>query len=324
LEKSELVMGEKFNVKVDVDQAGMRLDQALAVLFPDFSRARLQNWIKQGMVKVDGATAVRPRDKVLGGELVELEAELEDQVECAPQPIPLDIVFEDDSLLVINKPAGLVVHPAAGNPDGTLQNALLHHDESLIQLPRAGIVHRLDKETSGLLAVAKTTGAHKQLVEQLQERSVKREYRAVATGVMTAGGTVDQPIGRHPTHRTKMAVHPSGKPAVTHYRVIDKFRFHTYLKVSLETGRTHQIRVHMAHLRYPLVGDPVYAGRLQIPPKATPELETMLRKFRRQALHARKLGLNHPKSDEWMEWKVEPPEDMQELLAVLAKDGMYE
>jgi 23S rRNA pseudouridine1911/1915/1917 synthase len=317
-------MSEKFNVKVDIDQAGMRLDQALAALFPDFSRARLQNWIKQGLVSVDGKIAARPRDKVIGGEVIELEAQLEDQVECRPQPIALDIIYEDDSLLVINKPAGLVVHPAAGNPDGTLQNALLHHDESLIQLPRAGIVHRLDKETSGLLVVAKTTGAHKYLVEQLQERSVKREYRAVATGVMTAGGTVEQPIGRHPTHRTKMAVHPSGKPAVTHYRVIDRFRFHTYLKVALETGRTHQIRVHMAHLRYPLVGDPVYGGRLQIPPKATPELEAMLRKFRRQALHARKLGLNHPKRDEWMEWKVEPPEDMQELLAVLAKDGMYE
>ncbi len=317
-------MGEKLHAKVNIDQAGMRLDQVLAVIFPDFSRARLQNWIKQGLVKVDGATALRPRDKVIGGELVELEAQLEDQVECCPQPIPLDIIFEDDSLLVINKPAGLVVHPAAGNPDGTLQNALLHHDASLIQLPRAGIVHRLDKETSGLLVVAKTTGAHKYLVEQLQERSVKREYRAVASGVMTAGGTVDQPIGRHPTQRTKMAVHPSGKPAVTHYRVIDKFRFHTHLKVSLETGRTHQIRVHMAHLRYPLVGDQVYGGRLQIPPKVTPELEAMLRRFRRQALHARKLGLAHPVSREWMEWKVEPPEDMQQLLAVLAKDGMYE
>jgi len=317
-------MAEKLNAKVDVDQAGMRLDQALAVIFPDFSRARLQNWIKQGLVTVDGATAVRPRDKVMGGELVELQAEMEDQVECNPQPIPLDIVFEDEALLVINKPAGLVVHPAAGNPDGTMQNALLHHDETLIQLPRAGIVHRLDKETSGILVVAKTTAAHKYLVEQLQERLFKREYRAVAARVMTAGGTVDQPIGRHPTQRTRMAVHPSGKPAVTHYRVLDRFRFHTHLKVILETGRTHQIRVHMAHIRHPLVGDPVYAGRLQIPPKVSPELEAMLRKFRRQALHARKLGLTHPISNEWMEWKVEPPQDMQELLAVLVKDGGYE
>ena len=317
-------MGEKLTARVGLDQAGMRLDLALAIMFPDFSRARLQNWVKQGLVSVNGATAIRPRDKVIGGELVELEAEMEDQVECHPQPIPLDIVFEDDALLVINKPAGLVVHPAAGNPDGTMQNALLYHDESLIQLPRAGIVHRLDKETSGLLVVAKTTAAHKYLVEQLQERLFKREYRAVVTGVMTAGGTVDQPIGRHPTQRTRMAVHPSGKPAVTHYRVLERFRFHTHIKVILETGRTHQIRVHMAHTRHSLVGDPVYAGRLQIPAKVTPDLEAMLRKFRRQALHARKLGLSHPKTKEWMEWKVEPPEDMQKLLVVLAQDGRYE
>ncbi len=317
-------MGEKLHAIVNVDQAGMRLDQALAVLFPDYSRARLQNWIKQGLVSINGTTAERPRDKVLGGELVELVAEMDDQVECRPQPIPLDIMYEDDSLLVINKPAGLVVHPAAGNPDSTLQNALLHHDESLIQLPRAGLVHRLDKETSGLLVVARTAAAHKHLVQQLQERAFKREYRAVAKGVMTAGGTVDQPIGRHPTQRTRMAVHPSGKPAVTHYRVLERFRFHTHLKVVLETGRTHQIRVHMAHIRYPLVGDPLYGGRLQIPSKVTPELEAMLRKFRRQALHARKLGLTHPMTKEWMEWRVEPPEDMQELLAVLTKDIDHE
>ncbi len=314
-------MGEKLHARVDTDQAGMRLDQAIAVLFPDFSRARLQQWIKQGMVSVDGEIAMRPRDKVLGGELVELQAEMEDKVECRPQSIHLDIVYEDESLLVINKPAGLVVHPAAGNPDGTMQNALLHHDETLIQLPRAGIVHRLDKETSGLLVVARTAAAHKHLVEQLQERAFKREYRAVVKGVMTAGGSVDQPIGRHPTQRTRMAVHPNGKPAVTHYRVLERFRFHTHLKVVLETGRTHQIRVHMAHIRYPLVGDPVYGGRLQIPAKVTPELEAMLRSFRRQALHARKLGLNHPKTGEWLEWRAEPPEDMQELLRVLAEDA---
>ena len=302
----------------------MRLDQALATLFPDYSRARLQHWIKQGLVSVDGTTAARPRDKVLGGELVELEAILDDQVECCPEPIPLEIMYEDEALLIINKPAGLVVHPAAGNPDGTLQNALLHHDEKLIQLPRAGIVHRLDKETSGLLVIAKTTAAHKHLVEQLQEHSVKREYRAVVTGVMTAGGMVDQPIARHPSQRTRMAVHPSGKTAVTHYRVLDKFRFHTHVKVVLETGRTHQIRVHMAHIRYPLAGDPVYGGRLRIPAKISPELEAMLRRFRRQALHARKLGLQHPQTGEWMEWSAEPPEDMQDLLAVLARDGRYE
>jgi len=316
-------MSEKLNATVDIEHAGMRLDQALAAIFPDYSRARLQQWIKQGLVSVDGSTAKRPKDKVIGGELVELEALMEDQVECCPEPIPLEIVYEDESLLVINKPAGLVVHPAAGNPDGTMQNALLHHDETLVQLPRAGIVHRLDKETSGLLVVAKSLAAHKYLVEQLQERSIKREYRAVVTGVMTAGGSVDQPIGRHPNQRTKMAVIFSGKPAVTHYRVLERFRFHTYVKVILETGRTHQIRVHMAHIRYPLVGDPVYAGRLRIPPGVTPELEAMLRRFKRQALHARKLGLEHPKTGEWMEWTTEPPQDMQELLRVLEQDTAY-
>lgn len=317
-------MGEKLHAMIDSEQAGMRLDQALAAIFPDFSRARLQTWIKQGMVSLDGAVVERPRDKVLGGELVELDAEMEDQVECRPQPIPLDILYEDASLLVVNKPAGLVVHPAAGNRDGTMQNALLHHDEGLIQLPRAGIVHRLDKDTSGLLVVARTAAAHKYLVEQLQERSFKREYRAVVTGVMTAGGSVDQPIGRHPTQRTRMAVHPGGKPAVTHYRVLDRFRFHTHIKAVLETGRTHQIRVHMAHIRYPLLGDPLYGGRLQIPAGATPGLEAMLRSFRRQALHARKLGLTHPKTGEWMEWRVEPPDDMQELLAVLREDAAHD
>ena len=316
-------MSEKLNATVDIEHAGMRLDQALAAIFPDYSRARLQQWIKQGLVSVDGSTAKRSKDKVIGGELVELEALMEDQVECCPEPIPLEIVHEDESLLVINKPAGLVVHPAAGNPDGTMQNALLHHDETLVQLPRAGIVHRLDKETSGLLVVAKSLVAHKYLVEQLQERSIKREYRAVVTGVMTAGGSVDQPIGRHPNQRTKMAVIFSGKPAVTHYRVLERFRFHTYVKVILETGRTHQIRVHMAHIRYPLVGDPVYAGRLRIPPGVTPELEAMLRRFKRQALHARKLGLEHPKTGEWMEWTTEPPQDMQELLRVLEQDTAY-
>lgn len=318
------ITSEKLHARVAADQSGMRLDQALAALFPDYSRARLQEWIRQGLVCVDGAVAVRPRDKILGGEVIELEARMEDQVACSPEPIPLDILYEDEDLLVVNKPAGLVVHPAAGNPDGTLQNALLHHDAKLIQLPRAGIVHRLDKETSGLLVVAKTTLAHKYLVEQLQERAVKREYRAVVTGVMTAGGTLDHPIARHPSQRTRMAVHPSGKPAITHYRVLERFRFHTYLKVALETGRTHQIRVHMAHMRYPLAGDPVYGGRLRIPAKVSPELEAMLRSFRRQALHARKLGLHHPQSGEWLEWQVEPPQDMQELLAVLALDASYE
>jgi len=305
--------------QIEPEQSGQRLDQALAQLFPDYSRSRLQQWVKEGLVKVDGR-ACRSRDKVLGGEQVELEARLEEQVECNPQSIPLDLVFEDEHLLVINKPAGLVVHPAVGNRDGTLQNALLNHDPNLIQLPRAGIVHRLDKETSGLLVVARTPMAHKTLVEQLQAREVKREYRAIAKGVLVAGGTVDAPIGRHPVHRVKQAVVPGGKPAITHYRVLERFAHHSYLRVNLETGRTHQIRVHMAHIRHALVGDPVYGGRLQMPAAASPEMQNALRKFRRQALHARRLGLNHPATGEWVEWEVPVPQDMAELLEVLRAD----
>jgi 23S rRNA pseudouridine1911/1915/1917 synthase len=311
---------EYFNASIDQELAGKRLDQVLPLLFPDFSRSRLQQWIKQGQVTLDGK-ACRIRDKVVGGERVELAARLEDQVECQPQAIELEIIFEDEQILVVNKPVGLVVHPAAGNPDGTLQNALLHHDAELIQLPRAGIVHRLDKETSGLLVVAKTPGAHRSLIEQLQAREIKREYRALACGVMTAGGTVDQPIGRHPSQRIKMAVVRSGKPAVTHYRVIERFRAHTYLKVFLETGRTHQIRVHMAHIHYPLIGDPLYGGRLKLPAGATEALRHQLQTFRRQALHARQLGLKHPLSGEWMEWQAPIPADMEELLEALREDA---
>jgi len=310
---------EHLSARVGVELAGKRLDQALAQLFPDYSRSRLQQWVKEGLVTLDGVIC-RPRDKVLGGEWVALEAHLENQVECRPQAIDLDIVHEDEALILIDKPAGLVVHPAAGNPDGTLQNALLHHDPELIQLPRAGIVHRLDKETTGLLVIARTPAAHKSLVEQLQAREFDREYRAVASGVMTAGGSVDQPIGRHPTQRVKMAVHHAGKEAVTHYRVLERFRAHTYLKVKLETGRTHQIRVHMAHLRYPLVGDPVYAGRLRQPAGASEQLRETLRCFHRQALHALKLGLTHPLSGEWMEWETPLPDDMQQLLEALRED----
>jgi len=299
----------------------MRLDQTLVALLPDYSRARLQHWIKNGLVTVDGRTVVRPREKMLGGEKIELEAQLDDQVECRPQPIPLEICYEDDSMLVVNKPAGLVVHPAAGNPDGTLQNALLHLDSKLIQLPRAGIVHRLDKDTSGLLVVARTLQAHKSLVAQLQSRSVKREYRAFVTGVLTAGGRIDQPIGRHPQQRTRMAVVVGGKTAVTHYRVLKRFRAHSYVKVNLETGRTHQIRVHMAHIHYPLVGDPVYGGRLRIPAGVSAGLEGTLRGFRRQALHARRLGLEHPVTGEWMEWETKLPDDMAGLLEVLKRDA---
>ncbi|MFY0992101.1 23S rRNA pseudouridine(1911/1915/1917) synthase RluD [Halomonas sp. C05BenzN] len=299
--------------------AGLRLDQAAAELFADFSRERLKGWIKAGALTVDGSPA-RPRDKVHGGEQLYLLAEIEDDTRFEPEDIPLEVVFEDDEVLVIDKPAGLVVHPAAGNPDGTLLNALLHHCPALAGVPRAGIVHRLDKDTTGLMVVAKTLAAQTSLVEQLQARTVSREYDAVSVGVMTAGGTLDAPIGRHPRDRKRQAVNASGKPAVTHYRVVERFRAHTHVRCRLETGRTHQIRVHLAHLRFPLVGDPVYGGRLKLPPGASEELKTLLREFPRQALHARKLAFVHPASGERMAFRAPLPDDMLMLLDYLRDD----
>ena len=301
------------------EQAGLRLDQAVAELFADYSRSRLTQWIKDGQLLVNGEQR-KPRDKVMGGEQVTLRVVLEHDERFEPEPIPLDIVYEDEAILVINKPAGLVVHPAAGNWQGTLLNALLHHDPNLAAVPRAGIVHRLDKETSGLLVVARTLEAQTSLVGQLQERSLTREYDAVINGVLTGGGKVDAPIDRHPVDRKRMAVVRSGKPAITHYRVAERFRAHTHIKVKLETGRTHQIRVHMAHLKHPLVGDPVYGGRLRIPPASGEQLQETLRRFPRQALHASRLGLEHPVSGEYMEWQVPLAADIETLLAVLRQD----
>ena len=302
--------------EIGPELAGRRLDQALARLFDDYSRSRLQAWIREGRALLNGRPAAQ-RDKVAAGDRVELHAEAERQVECRPQAIPLQIRYEDEHLLVIDKPAGLVVHPAAGNPDGTLQNALLHHDEDLARLPRAGIVHRLDKDTTGLMVVARTPLAHQRLVAALARREIHREYRALATGRLKAGGTVEAPIGRHPTVRTRMAVNPLGKPAVTHYRVLERFPAHTLLAVKLETGRTHQIRVHMAHLRHPVFGDPVYGGRLQLPPGADEELKALMRGFGRQALHARRLELAHPASGRPMRFEAPLPPDMAELLEAL-------
>jgi len=307
--------------EVPEELAGRRLDQVLAELFADFSRSRLQQWVKEGQVSVDGKQ-LRPRDKLFGGERIVLTVQLSAESAFEPEPIPLDIVYEDEALLVINKPAGLVVHPAAGNWKGTLLNALLHHAPALAQVPRAGIVHRLDKDTTGLLVVAKTLESQTALVEQLQARSFTREYDAVVNGVLTGGGTVDAPIGRHPVDRKRMAVVRNGKPAVTHYRLAERFRAHTHIKVQLETGRTHQIRVHMAHQRFPLVGDPVYGGRLRLPPASGEALIQMLRGFPRQALHASRLGLVHPQSGEYMEWQAPLPEDMQNLLTVLREDAV--
>jgi 23S rRNA pseudouridine1911/1915/1917 synthase len=301
-------------------QAGQRLDQALALLLPDYSRSRLKGWIESGEVQVDGRTW-RPRDKVFGGETVELRATLPVEVAAEAQAIPLVLVHEDKHVFVVDKPAGLVVHPGAGNPDRTLQNALLALDPKLAELPRAGIVHRLDKDTSGLLIVARTLPAHTALVRMLEDREIHREYEAVARGVMTAGGTIDAPIDRHPVDRVKMAVRQAGREAVTHYRVVKRFRAHTHVRVQLETGRTHQIRVHLAHAGYPIVGDRVYGGRLVFPRGATEELRQALRDFPRQALHAVRLQLAHPVTGKPLECRSPLPEDIVQLLAVLAKDA---
>jgi len=315
-------MVDELNLEASVpdELAGQRIDKVLAQLFGDFSRARLQQWIRDGHVMVGGKQP-RPRDKVLGGEKIELHTVLEPQGEWKAEPIPLDIVYEDEALLVINKGAGLVVHPAVGNRDGTLLNALLHHAPELEAVPRAGIVHRLDKDTSGLLVIARTLAAHKTLIDMMQAREIQREYEAVVQGIMTAGGTIEAPIGRHPVQRTRMAVVNNGRPSVTHYRVSERFRAHSHIRVQLETGRTHQIRVHMAHIRYPLLGDPLYGGRLRIPSGCSTALEQQLRQFRRQALHAARLRLSHPLTGETMDWQAPLPEDMRVLLEVLRQDA---
>ncbi|MBD3671055.1 MAG: 23S rRNA pseudouridine(1911/1915/1917) synthase RluD [Gammaproteobacteria bacterium] len=305
--------------RIPDEYAGWRLDQVLSEMFSDYSRSRLQQWIKDGQVTVDGVVW-RPRDKVTGGEAVELRVEVQPQERWQAQAIPLHIVYEDESIIVLNKPAGMVVHPAAGNPDGTLLNALLHHEPDLARVPRAGIVHRLDKETSGIMVVARNLKSQTSLVEQLQSRSLSRQYQCVVQGVMTGGGKIDAPISRHPVDRKRMAVVRDGKQAITHYRVMTRFRAHTHVSVKLETGRTHQIRVHMAHIHYPIVGDPVYGGRLKLPASCTDELVTVLREFRRQALHAYHLGLVHPETGEVCEWQVELPDDMQALIAALERD----
>jgi 23S rRNA pseudouridine1911/1915/1917 synthase len=296
--------------------AGRRVDQVLVELFPGYSRSRLQQWIKAGQVLLN-QRPVLARYRVAGGEQVEVRAQLQLETEVRPEDIPLDIRFQDQHLLVLNKPAGLVVHPAAGNPNGTLQNALLYYDPELAALPRAGIVHRLDKDTSGLMVVARSLSAHKSLVEQLQARSVHREYLALVQSVLAAGGTVDAPIGRHQRDRLRMAVVESGKPAISHYRVLERFAAHTLVQVRLETGRTHQIRVHMAHIHCPLLGDPLYGGRLRLPRGASAVLREAISAFRRQALHAVRLQLIHPLTREVVGWEAEIPADFNQLLESL-------
>jgi 23S rRNA pseudouridine1911/1915/1917 synthase len=299
--------------------AGQRLDLALARLLPQYSRSRIQSWIEGGAVQLEGR-APRARDRVLGGERVVVEARFERVEGVAPQAMPLRIAYQDDALLVVDKPAGLVVHPGAGNAANTLQNALLAFDPALARVPRAGLVHRLDKDTSGLLVVARKPEAHTALVAQLQAREIAREYLAICVGVMSGGGTIDEPIGRHRTQRTKMAVRAGGRESVTHYRVVSRFRAHTLVRVSLETGRTHQIRVHLAHAGYPIVGDPLYGGRRQLPRGASERLRQALREFRRQALHAARLAFAHPLTGERLELDSPLPEDMSALVRVLEHD----
>lgn len=310
-------------MEVPMELAGKRVDQIAAELFTEFSRARLQGWIKSGELTVNG-NQVKAKEKLFGAEALILDAEIEIQVEDVPEDMPLDILYEDEHVIVLNKPAGLVVHPAAGNYQGTLLNGLLYRYPQLAGIPRAGIVHRLDKETTGIMVVAASLPAHTGLVDQFQQRDVHREYNAIVYGVMTGAGRVEAPIGRHLTDRKRQAVIDTGKEAITHYRVLERFRAHTLVQAQLETGRTHQIRVHMHHIRYPLVGDPTYGGRLRLPAGATPELREGLQQYRGQALHARKLGFEHPVTREYLEFEAERPADMEQLLTLLREDAKHE
>ena len=310
---------EKQIMSIPDDFAGLRLDQALARMFPQYSRSRLKEWLLAGAITVEGGPK-RPRDAVSGGETVCLQPVAEISVRAEPEPIALDIVHEDDDLLVVNKPAGLVVHPGAGNPAGTLMNGLLHRVPMLEEIPRDGIIHRLDKDTSGLLLVAKSLIAHTALVRLLAEREISRHYLAICNGVLTGGGTIDEPISRHPVDRKRMSVQQNGKPAVTHYTVKERFAAFTYVNVKLETGRTHQIRVHFAHRRHALVGDQVYGGRLALPKGASDEVIQVLRHFKRQALHATRLAFEHPSSGEKIDLEVSPPKDFEMLVDILQRD----
>ncbi|EKD54830.1 MAG: hypothetical protein ACD_60C00041G0021 [uncultured bacterium] len=317
-------MTEKIHLTLTVpeDLKGMRLDQALAKLLPNFSRTQIQTWIKEGAVLVNHQQP-KTRDLVRGSEEIVVHAAQKTWGPWQAEPIILNIVHEDDALLIINKPTGMVVHPAAGNPSNTLLNALLHHVPSLNQLPRAGMIHRLDKDTSGLLVIAKTQPAFIHLSRQMKARSIARIYQAIVNGVLISGGTINEPISRHPIQRKQMAVNPSGKNAITHYRVVEKYRHHTRIKVQLETGRTHQIRVHMAYIQHAILGDQTYGGRLQLPRGASQTLIEMLRTFKHQALHAAELGLIHPLTEKEMRFTASLPDDMQKLIEVLKADAKH-
>lgn len=296
-----------------------RLDVALSQLFPEYSRAQWQSWIAAGAIQIDQKIATKRRQAIAPGQVIAVNATLTEHTTTTPQDIPIDVIYEDADILVINKPAGLIVHPGAGNPNGTLLNALLHRDPDCSHLPRAGIVHRLDKDTSGLLVVARNLSAHHALIKAMQARDIHREYIAIVYGNLIAGGTIDAPIGRHPTHRTKMQVNRGGRDAITHYRILKKFPHHTYLKVILETGRTHQIRVHFAEQHHPLIGDPLYGNKNLISKKWPETLQTAIANFPRQALHAIRLSLPHPKSGEQMTWEAPIPEDIEMILTALSE-----
>ena len=311
---------ETLTATVPDSAAGRRFDAVLAELFPDYSRSRLAAWIKSGDARLNGREA-RPRDPVQGGESVELVVVLDTLTHAVAEDIALNVLYEDEQVIVLDKPAGLVVHPGAGNPAGTLVNALLHRDPGLAALPRAGIVHRLDKDTSGVMVVARTLPAHTSLVEQLSAREVHRQYLAVVVGALVSGGTANAPIDRHPRDRLRMAVREDGRDAVTHYRLRERFRAHTLLECRLETGRTHQIRVHMAHLKHPIVGDPLYGGPLKLPKGASDGLIETLRGFKRQALHAETLEFVHPLSGEPVRCTAPVPADLSHLVAELRADS---
>jgi 23S rRNA pseudouridine1911/1915/1917 synthase len=295
----------------------LRIDAALAQLMPEYSRSRIKEWINSGAITANNQP-IKPKDKVIGNEIITISATIETVNQASPEAIELNITYEDDDIIVINKPAGMVVHPGAGNTEHTMLNALLHHCDSLKKLPRAGIIHRIDKNTTGLLVIAKNIAAHTFLVRALQNHEIHRQYKAIVYGELTGGGTINAPIGRHPTHRTKMAVVNSGRPSITHYKLIKRLKRFTFIDVILETGRTHQIRVHMAHKGYPLVGDPLYSGRLKIPKGANEKTLEVLRAFKRQALHAYKLTLIHPLQHKEMSFVAPIPDDMNTLLHYIA------
>jgi 23S rRNA pseudouridine1911/1915/1917 synthase len=297
---------------------GERIDSSLAEMLPHFSRSKITSSIKSGLALIN-ENLFKPKDKVIGNEVVTISLSQKEPTSWAPEDIPLDIVYEDDDIIVINKPFGLVTHPGAGNWNGTLANALLNYDSNLSKLDRAGIVHRLDKNTSGLMVISKNAKSQKFLVEQLQSHSVEREYSAIVYGHMISGGSINEPIGRDPKDRVKQAILTNGKESKTHYRAIDRFMSHTHVKAILETGRTHQIRVHLSHIGHPLIGDPMYGGRVRFPKKASLELKDELLNFQRQALHSKKLTLTHPTTGQSMSWKVDLPADMQQLLSTLNK-----